>query len=217
MDEMRFDDDVVIVTGAGRGLGREYALAFAGRGASVVVNDLGSSQEGQDKDVSVAQAVVDEIVSSGGRAVADTHSVADSDGAHAIVDRALEAFGKVTVLVNNAGVIDYALLPDITDAVWDRMIEVTLRGTFNTIRSAWPHFADQEYGRIVNTTSNVGFAGNELLVHYGAAKLGVAGLTRSLAQETGEADIRVNAVAPMAVTRMNREAFFGGQESAGPD
>lgn len=210
MTEMRFDEDVVIVTGAGRGLGREYALAFAARGAAVVVNDLGAEADGSGGSRAVAQGVVDEILAAGGRAVADTNSVATSDGARAIVRTALDSFGKVTVLVNNAGTIAYAALPDIGDEDWRRMLSVTLDGTFLMSRTVWPLMVAQGYGRIVNTTSNAGFAGNETLVHYAAAKLGVAGLTKALAQEVKESGICVNAVAPMAVTRMNRDVFFGG-------
>jgi NAD(P)-dependent dehydrogenase (short-subunit alcohol dehydrogenase family) len=210
MSEMRFDDDVVIVTGAGRGLGREYALAFAARGAAVVVNDIGAEADGSGGSRAVAQGVVDEIVAAGGRAVADTNSVVTSDGAAAIVQTALDQFGKLTVLVNNAGTITFAPLTAIGDEDWRRMLSVTLDGAFLMSRAAWPVMAAQGYGRIVNTTSNAGFAGNETLSHYGAAKLGVAGLTKCLAQEVKDSGITVNAVAPMAVTRMNREAFFGG-------
>ena len=208
MSEMRFDEDVVIVTGAGRGLGREHALAFARRGACVLVNDL-CDADGQ----SPADDVVGEIKAMGGRAVADFNSVATADGARAIVAAAIAAFGRVTILVNNAGVIDFAPFADITDAAWRRMVDVTLDGVFFMSRAVWPLFLDQGHGRIVNTTSNAGFAGNEQIVHYGAAKLGVAGLTRALAQEAKGTGVTVNAIAPMAVTRMNREVFFGGATS----
>lgn len=218
MANMRFDDDVVIVTGAGRGLGREYALAFARRGAAVVVNDPGIEIDETGAKQSVADAVVGEILELGGKAVADTNSVATSSGAEAIVSTALSAFGAVRVLVNNAGIISFAPLVDITDEAWQQMRAVTLDGTFFMCRAAWPHLTAAGHGRIVNTTSNAGFAGNETLIAYAAAKLGVAGLTKALAQEVGTTGIQVNAVAPMAVTRMNREAFFGGADSvASPD
>lgn len=216
--EMRFDDDVVVITGAGRGLGREYALAFAARGAAVVVNDIGTETDAATgAELSVAQQVVDEITASGGRALADTRSITEPGEAEAIIAAAVAAFGKVTVVVNNAGIISFASLTDLTDAAWRAMQAVTLDGTFLMCRAAWPHLAANGYGRIVNTTSNAGFGGNETLVHYGAAKLAVAGLTKCLAQEAIGTGITVNAIAPMAVTRMNREAFFGGAESEGED
>lgn len=215
MNDMRFDDDVVIVTGAGRGLGREHALAFAARGAALVVNDIGVESDGAGGSSAVAQAVVEEIVAAGGRAIADNHSVTTADGAREIVAAALAAFGKVTVLVNNAGIINFATLEKISDPDWTRMLTVTLDGTFQMSKAVWPYFVAQGYGRIVNTTSNAGFAGCEQLVHYGAAKLGAAGLTKALAQEAIGTGITVNAIAPMAVTRMNRDVFFGGAEVEG--
>ena len=217
MNDMRFDDDVVIVTGAGRGLGREHALAFAARGAALVVNDIGVESDGAGGSSAVAQAVVEEIVAAGGRAITDNHSVATADGAREIVAAALAAFGKVTVLVNNAGIINFAKLENISDPDWTRMLAVTLDGTFQMSKAVWPHFVAQGYGRIVNTTSNAGFAGCEQLVHYGAAKLGAAGLTKALAQEAIGTGITVNAIAPMAVTRMNRDVFFGGADVEGDD
>lgn len=217
MNDMRFDDDVVIVTGAGRGLGREHALAFAARGAALVVNDIGVESDGAGGSSAVAQAVVEEIVAAGGRAIADNHSVTTADGAREIVAAALAAFGKVTVLVNNAGIINFATLEKISDPDWTRMLTVTLDGTFQMSKAVWPYFVAQGYGRIVNTTSNAGFAGCEQLVHYGAAKLGAAGLTKALAQEAIGTGITVNAIAPMAVTRMNRDVFFGGAEVEGDD
>jgi NAD(P)-dependent dehydrogenase (short-subunit alcohol dehydrogenase family) len=208
MAALRFDDDVVLITGGGRGLGREYALAFAARGAAVVVNDVFDDA----RTPSPAHAVVEEILAAGGRAAAAIGSVAGTSGAQGIVEAAIRTFGKLTILVNNAGVIDFGEIEQIDDAMWRRMVSVTLDGTFHVTRAAWPHFREQGYGRIINTTSNAGFAGCAQLAHYGAAKLGVAGFTKALAQECGGLDITVNAVAPMAVTRMNREAFFGGAE-----
>ena len=209
---MRFDDDVVIVTGAGRGLGREYAIAFAKRGAAVVVNDLGR-EDGRP----VAQAVVDEICDAGGRAIANTDSVATREGAEALTDAAITAFSKVTVLVNNAGIISFAPIDQISGDDWRAMQAVTVDGAFHMCAAVWPHMKAQGYGRIVNTTSNAGFAGNAMLAAYGTAKLGVAGLTKCIAQDAIGTGITVNAVAPMAVTRMNREAFFDGKESIGED
>lgn len=209
-DDMRFDDDVVIVTGAGRGLGREHALMFAARGAKVVVNDLGASMAGDGAERTPAQAVVDEICAAGGTAIADYNSVADEVGAAAIVQTARDAFGTVTVLVNNAGIIDYHAFDALTPDRWRAMFAVTADGAYYMARAVWPLFAAQGYGRIVNTTSNTAFGGVETLVHYGAAKAAMIGLTTCLAKEGAPLGITVNAIAPMAVTRMNQEVFFGG-------
>ena len=214
---MRFDDDVVIITGAARGLGRAFALAFADRGAAVVVNDLGNEMDGNGVSQPVAQQLVDEIVAAGGRAVADVNAVGTRASAEAIVQTALDAFGKVTVLVNCAGIIRFAQLTEVDQNHWQMMQQVMLEGAFHLCAAVWPHMAAQHYGRIVSITSNAGFAGNETLIPYGATKLGVAGLTKCLAREAIGTGINVNAIAPMAVTRMNREVFFGGKEPTTDD
>ena len=212
---LRFDDDVVIVTGAGRGLGREYALAFAARGAAVLVNDPGGPDGGAGSGPGVAEVVAAEIRAAGGRAVADETAVGTREAAEAIVAKAIAAFGKLSILVNNAGIITFAKLTDISEGDWRAMQTVTLDGVFHLCAAAWPHLVAAGHGRIVNTTSNAGFAGNEGLGAYGAAKLAVAGLTKCLAQEVGDSGITVNAVAPMAITRMNRDAFFDSKEGGG--
>jgi len=214
---LRFDDEVVIVTGAGRGLGREYALAFAARGAAVLVNDPGGPEGGPGSGPGVAEAVAAEIRGAGGRAVADETAVGSREAAEAIVAKAIAAFGNLTILVNNAGIISFAKLTEISESDWRAMQTVTLDGVFHLCAAAWPHLVKSGHGRIINTTSNAGFAGNEGLGAYGAAKLAVAGLTKCLAQEAGDSGITVNAVAPMAITRMNRDAFFDSKEGGGSD
>nr|WP_246865945.1 SDR family NAD(P)-dependent oxidoreductase [Novosphingobium sp. SG720] len=209
---MRFDDDVVIITGAGRGLGRAYALAFAERGAAVVVNDIGQEPDATGRQRPVADQVVAEIHGRGGRALADHRSITEPGNAEAVVAAASAAFGKVTVLVNNAGIIDFAPIAQLGDAAWRKMQSVTVDGAFYMCRAVLPSMLAQGHGRIVNTTSNAGFGGAATLGHYGAAKLAVAGLTRCLAHEVAGTGVTVNAVAPMAITRMNRDAFFGGKE-----
>lgn len=206
--EMRFDDDVVVITGAGRGLGASHAEQFAARGAKVVINDI---------DLDVANQLVDTIKAAGGTAAANDSDISTAEGAERLIAQAVEEFGTVTVVVNNAGIISYNPLQDITPEAWDKMIAVTLNGTYFVTRAVWPLFLEKNYGRVVNTTSNSGFAGSPTLTHYATAKLGVAGFTKALSREVVDQDIGVNAIAPMAVTRMNREAFFGGKESEGDD
>ena len=200
-DELRFDGRVAIVTGAGRGIGRAYARLLAARGAQVVVNDLGGSVAGDGADRAPASSVVAEIVAAGGTAVADTHDVSRVEGAEAVVATALEEFGCVDVLVNNAGIMRWADMPEVdADAVHAHLAVHTL-GSFHTARAAWPHLVDQHYGRIVMTTSSgvLGLRGN---VAYATAKGGVIGLMRSLATAGARHGIHVNAIAPAAYTRM---------------
>ncbi|CAO3689822.1 unnamed protein product [Rhizopus stolonifer] len=199
VDPLRFDGQVAVVTGAGGGLGKAYALLFAKLGASVVVNDLGGSAHGQGSDSRAADLVVDEIRKAGGQAVANYDSVEDGDK---VVETALKAFGRVDILVNNAGILRDKSFARMTDADWDLVHKVHLRGTYKVIKAAWPHFVKQEYGRIINTASAVGLYGNFGQTNYSAAKLGVVGLTRTLALEGQRKNIICNVIAPNAGTRM---------------
>jgi NAD(P)-dependent dehydrogenase (short-subunit alcohol dehydrogenase family) len=196
-----FEGRVAIVTGAGRGIGRAYALLLAERGASVVVNDLGASRGGQGSDAEVASAVVADIMAAGGRAVADGSDVASPDGAEALIAAAVERFGRLDILVNNAGIIRWAGLPEADVENLSRHLEVHVVGSFNTTRAAWPHMVAQGYGRIVMTTSS-GVFGLPTNVGYATAKGGVIGLTRSLSTAGAAHGIKVNLIAPAAFTRM---------------
>ncbi|MEU1184598.1 SDR family NAD(P)-dependent oxidoreductase [Streptomyces sp. NPDC005820] len=201
MSEFSFEGRVAVVTGAGRGIGRAHARLLAARGAKVVVNDLGGSMEGDGADAGPAQKVVDEIVAAGGGAVADTHDVSTAAGGKAVVDTAIEHFGRIDVLVNNAGIIRWAGLPEVDAENLERHLAVHLVGSFNTLRAAWPHFVEQRYGRVVLTTSS-GMFGLDNNLSYAAAKAGTVGLARS-AKLAGEPHgIKVNLIAPAAMTRM---------------
>jgi NAD(P)-dependent dehydrogenase (short-subunit alcohol dehydrogenase family) len=199
---MRFDGRVAIVTGAGGnpGLGRSHAMLLAERGAKVVVNDLGVGSDGRGEIPTSAEAVAQEIVDAGGEAVADTHSVAVEESAHAIVQTALDSWGRIDILINNANVGVVARFDEITSSHLQTVIGVHLLGTIWMCRAAWPHMKDQGYGRIVNTTSDGmwGFRGINI---YGAAKFGIFGITRGLAIEGLPDNIRVNAVSPGAYTQ----------------
>jgi NAD(P)-dependent dehydrogenase (short-subunit alcohol dehydrogenase family) len=201
MSEFGFEGRVAVVTGAGRGLGRAYARLLAERGAKVVVNDLGGSMEGEGSDAGPAQKVVDGIVAAGGEAVADTHDVSTQAGGEAIINAAIEGFGRIDVLVNNAGIIRYAGLPEIELDNLERHLSVHLIGSFNTTRAAWPHFVEQGYGRVVLTTSS-GMFGMDNNLSYAAAKAGTVGLARSAKLAGAPHNIKVNLIAPAAMTRM---------------
>jgi NAD(P)-dependent dehydrogenase (short-subunit alcohol dehydrogenase family) len=193
---------VALVTGAGRGVGRGIALEMAAAGASVVVNDLGGSLTGHGDDASPAQQVVDEILAAGGRAVADTHSVADWDGAQAMVQAALDNFGQIDAVVNNAGNLRDGLFHKMEEADFDAVIAVHLKGAFNVSRAAAPHFKTQNSGAYVHMTSTSGLIGNFGQANYAAAKLGIVGLSKSIALDMSRFGVRSNAVAPFAWTRM---------------
>ncbi len=198
-------DRVIVVTGAGGGLGREYALTLAKEGASVVVNDLGGARDGTGAGHNMADEVVKEIKDAGGRAVANYDSVAESEGAENIIKTALDEFGKVDGVVSNAGILRDGTFHKMEFANWDAVLKVHLYGGYNVIRAAWPHFREQSYGRVVVATSTSGLFGNFGQANYGAAKLGLVGLINTLAQEGAKYNIKSNAVAPIAATRMTQD------------
>ena len=201
-------DRVVIVTGSGRGIGREHALSLAAHGSKVVVNDLGGSTDGVGADASPAQQVVDEIKAMGGEAVANGDSVSSFDGAQRLINTAIDAFGTLDVVVNNAGILRDRMLANMTEEEWDAVINVHLKGTFAPAHWAAAYWRDQSKagkpvaGRIINTTSVSGIYGNPGQTNYGAAKAGIAAFTQIAALELGRYGVTVNAVAPVALTRM---------------
>jgi NAD(P)-dependent dehydrogenase (short-subunit alcohol dehydrogenase family) len=202
---------VCVVTGAGRGLGREYALMLAAEGAKVVVNDLGGSRDGTGGDAGPAQQVVDAIAAAGGEAVANTDDVSSWDGAATLVRQAVETFGGLDVLVNNAGILRDRMLFSMTEDEWDAVVKVHLKGTFVTSRHAAAHWRDRAKAgeandaRIVNTTSVAGLYANQGQTNYGAAKAGIATFTQITALEMGRYGVTVNAVAPGALTRLTED------------
>ncbi|WP_297593408.1 SDR family oxidoreductase [Mycobacterium sp.] len=198
-------DRVVIVTGAGGGLGREYALTLAREGASVVVNDLGGARDGTGAGHNMADEVVKQIKDAGGRAVANYDSVAEPEGAENMVKTALDEFGKVDGVVSNAGILRDGTFHKMSFENWDAVLKVHLYGGYNVIRAAWPHFREQSFGRVVVATSTSGLFGNFGQANYGAAKLGLVGLINTLAQEGAKYNIKTNAVAPIAATRMTQD------------
>ena len=202
MADLRFDGRVAVITGAGRGLGRSYALLLAAGGAKVVVNDNGSAIVGEGEDIGPAQSVVDEIVAAGGEAVASTDSVATSDGGRAIIQTAIDAFGRIDILIHNAGNVRYGSLREISDEDFRSVIDVHLMGAFHVVRAAHPIMCDAGYGRIVLTSSIGGIYGNERVANYGVAKSGMIGLSNIAALE-GEANgVKSNIIVPSAVTRL---------------
>ena len=189
MSDIRFDDRTVIITGAGNGLGKTYALEFGRRGANVVVNDLGGSAFGDGSDKAAADVVVDEIKAAGGNAVANYDSVTDGDQ---IVATALDTFGKVDVVINNAGILRDKTFHKMEESDWNLIYEVHVLGAFKVTHAAWPHMRDQNYGRIVFTTSAAGIYGNFGQTNYSMAKLGQLGMSQTLALEGISKNILVN-------------------------
>ena len=209
----KLEGKVAVVTGAGRGIGREHALALARAGAKIVVNDLGASLAGEGTDTGPAHEVVREIETRGGEAVADGENVADFAGAKRLIDRAISTFGRLDILVNNAGILRDRMLVNMDEHEWDAVIEVHLKGHFAPTRHAAAHWrerskaGDQVVARVINTSSPSGVFGNVGQLNYGTAKAGIVGFTLIAAQELQRYGVTVNAIAPNARTRMTEAAF----------
>lgn len=196
------DRKVVIVTGAGGGIGRDIALLAGAHGARVVVNDIGASLDGKGHDDGPAEQVAREIRSAGGEAVASLDSVAEAEGARRIVRTALDAFGRLDGIVNNAGILRDAFFHKMSDEEWDRVLKVHLYGSFNISRAAAPYFKEQQSGGLVHMTSTSGLIGNLAQANYSAAKLGIVGLSKSVALDMHRFGVRSNCIAPFAWSRM---------------
>jgi NAD(P)-dependent dehydrogenase (short-subunit alcohol dehydrogenase family)/uncharacterized OB-fold protein/putative sterol carrier protein len=205
--EIRFDDQVAVVTGAGGGLGRTYALELARRGAKVVVNDLGGAPDGSGQSTSMADNVVDEITAAGGTAIANYDSVASLEGGQDIIQSALDSFGRIDILINNAGILRDKSFAKMTPELWQDVLDVHLQGAFNVTQPAFKAMRQQGYGRIVMTSSAAGLFGNFGQTNYAAAKLGIVGLMHTLKLEGQKYNIKVNTVAPLATTRLTEDVL----------
>lgn len=203
--DLGFDGKVAIITGAGGGLGKQHALMMAARGALIVVNDLGGAVDGSGSDKGAAQVVVDEIKAAGGEAVANTDSVATPEGGESIVQSAVDAFGTVDIVINNAGILRDKSFHNMGPDLIDPVIDVHLRGAFNVTGPAWKIMREKSYGRVVSTSSAAGIFGNFGQANYGAAKMGLVGFTNVLAVEGAKHNIMANAIAPLAFTRMTED------------
>jgi NAD(P)-dependent dehydrogenase (short-subunit alcohol dehydrogenase family) len=207
VSELRFDNQAIVITGAGRGMGRTHALELAARGANVVVNDLGSDSDGNGSSPSPAQSVVDEIVASGGSAVANTDSVATSEGCDALIAAAIEQFGRIDAIIHNAGIVTFVPVAQLDDATLDPMVAVHLLGAIRLTRAAWPHLVSFGGGRILYISSAAGLFGVRRLAHYGSAKAAVAALAKLVALEGQDLRIRANALAVFATTRLTEASM----------
>jgi NAD(P)-dependent dehydrogenase (short-subunit alcohol dehydrogenase family) len=201
-DEIRFDGRVAVITGAGGGLGRAHALLLASRGAKIVVNDLGGSMDGAGADATPAQKVCDEIKAAGGEAVPNYDSVSEWDSAQSIIKTAIDSFGKVDILINNAGILRDKSIMKMEIADWDLIMAVHLSGTFFCTKAAFPFMREAGYGRILSTASAAGLYGNFGQTNYGAAKLGIAGMMNSVKLEGAKYNIKANTLVPVAGTRL---------------
>ncbi|HXF08225.1 MAG TPA: SDR family oxidoreductase [Candidatus Acidoferrales bacterium] len=204
-DLLRYDGRVAVVTGAGNGLGRAHAMLLASRGAKVVVNDLGGAVDGSGSSATAAERVVAEIVAAGGEAVPDCNTVATVEGGRAIIKTALDAFGRVDIVINNAGILRDKSFKNMSPEFLDPVLDVHLKGAFWVTQAAWELMREQKYGRIVNTSSAAGIFGNFGQTNYGAAKMGIVGFTNVLKQEGQKYNIKANVIAPGAKTRMTEE------------
>jgi NAD(P)-dependent dehydrogenase (short-subunit alcohol dehydrogenase family) len=196
------DGKVIVVTGAGRGIGRGMAMTLAGAGAKVIVNDLGASADGEGDDTSPAKDVVDEIVAAGGEAVPNYNSVSEWDSAHEIVQAAIDTFGRIDGLVNNAGILRDAIFHKMTEENFDIVLNVHLKGSFNMSRACAPHFRQQESGSMVHMTSTSALIGNLGQANYMSAKLGIVGLSKSIALDMARYNVRSNCISPFAWSRL---------------
>jgi NAD(P)-dependent dehydrogenase (short-subunit alcohol dehydrogenase family) len=217
MPDLRFDDRVAVVTGGGRGLGRSYALLLASQGAKVVVNDPGGSIGGDGTDAAPADEVVREITAAGGEAVASTDSVATPEGGRAIVGTALERYGRIDILVHNAGNVRRASLKEMSYDDFEAVLDVHLRGAFHVVRPAFPQMCEAGYGRIVLTSSIGGLYGNHEVANYAVAKAGVIGLSNVAAIEGAPHGVKSNVIVPAAVTRMAEGIDTSAYPPMGPE
>jgi len=217
LSTLRFDERVAVITGAGRGLGREYALLLASKGAKIVVNDPGGSLSGDGADTAPAQQVVDEITTAGGEAIAVTDSVATAEGGQAIIDKAVERFGRIDILIHNAGTVRRGSLKELTYNDFEAVLDVHLRGAFHVVRPAFPLMCDSGYGRVVLTSSIGGLYGNHEVANYAAAKAGILGLCNVVALEGAADGVLCNAIIPGAVTRMAEGLDTSAYPPMGPD
>jgi NAD(P)-dependent dehydrogenase (short-subunit alcohol dehydrogenase family) len=217
MSEIRYDDRVAVITGAGGGLGRSYALYLAARGASIVVNDLGGTTDGQGNDTKAADSVVAEVQALGARAVANYDSVATAAGGERIVQTAMDTFGRVDIVINNAGILRDASLVKMASDSFDTLIDVHLKGAFYVTQPAFRVMKERGYGRVVYTASGAGLFGNFGQANYAAAKMGLVGLSSVTAIEGAKYNIKSNVITPIARTRLTEELMGATGEMFAPE
>ncbi|MDF0542257.1 SDR family NAD(P)-dependent oxidoreductase [Sphingobium sp. H39-3-25] len=217
MSELRFDDRVAVITGAGRGLGRAYALLLAERGAKVIVNDPGGQMNGEGGSAGPTEDVVQEIRAAGGDAFACTESVATPEGGRAIIQSAIDHYGRIDILIHNAGNVRYGSLKDLSQGDFDAVLDVHLRGAFHVVRPAFPIMCEQGYGRVVLTSSIGGLYGNRNVVNYGMSKAAMIGLNNVIAIEGADEGVKSNIIVPGAVTRMAEGIDVSAYPPMGPE